>query len=54
MAFSVVGVMVKIAVGEDDVIITLDTKEKLLAVKRKVAIPKESIVSPSTERAKPS
>jgi len=33
--------MVKIGVGKDDVIITLDTKEKLLAIKRKVAIPKE-------------
>ncbi|MEW6604121.1 MAG: hypothetical protein AB1351_05470, partial [Thermoproteota archaeon] len=46
--------MVKIEVGKDDVIITLDAKEKLLAIRRKITIPKKSITSISTERAKPS
>ncbi len=46
--------MVKIGAGKDDVVITLDAKEKLLAVKLKVAIPKESIASISTKKAKPS
>lgn len=45
--------MVKIAVGRQ-VVITLDTKEKLMALKRTISIPKENIVSVSTERAKPS
>jgi hypothetical protein len=49
-----IAVMVRIGVGKDDVIITLDAKEKFLAMKRRVAIPKEGIVSVSTERAKPS
>jgi hypothetical protein len=46
--------MVKIGVGKNDVVITLDAKEKFLAMKRRVAIPKWNIVSVSTERAKPS
>ena len=46
--------MVKIAVDRNDVLITLDTKEKLLAVRRKISIPKKNIVSVSTEKAKPS
>jgi hypothetical protein len=46
--------MFKIGVGKDDVAITLETKEKLLATRRRVPIPKESIVSVSTEKAKPS
>jgi hypothetical protein len=45
--------MVKIAVGRH-VVITLDTKEKLMALERTISIPKENIVSVSTERAKPS
>jgi hypothetical protein len=45
--------MVRIAVGKQ-VVITLDTKEKLMALKRTISIPKENIVSVSTERAKPS
>jgi hypothetical protein len=36
------------------VVITLDSKEKFLALKRTVSIPKENIVSVSTEKAKPS
>jgi hypothetical protein len=36
------------------VLITLDTKEKLLAVRRRISIPKKNIVSVSTEKAKPS
>lgn len=46
--------MVKIGVGNDKVIITLDAKEKLLAIRRKITIPKKNITSISTERAKPS
>ena len=45
--------MVRVAVGKQ-VVITLDSKEKFLALKRTVSIPKENIVSVSTEKAKPS
>jgi hypothetical protein len=45
--------MVKIRVDkEDQIVITLDSKEMFLAVKRKLAIPKENLVSISTEKAK--
>jgi hypothetical protein len=45
--------MVKIAVGKQ-VVITLDAKEKFLALKRTISIPKENVVSVSTEKVKPS
>ena len=45
--------MVGISVVGDEVIITLDTKEKLLAAKRRLAIPKSNIESISTETIRP-
>lgn len=44
--------MVKIVIGRR-VVITLDTKEKFLALKRTISIPKENITSVSTEKARP-
>jgi len=44
--------MVNIGVGKDCVVIALDAKEKLLAIKRKIAIRKKSIVSVSTENVR--
>ena len=44
--------MVRMSVGKQ-VVITLDTKEKLMAIKRTISIPKENIVSVSTEKVKP-
>ncbi len=46
--------MVNVTTGKGEVVITLDTREKLLALKHKVSIPIKNIVSVSTERAKPS
>lgn len=45
--------MVDISIGRNDIIITLDRREKFLALKRKISIPKENIVSVSTEVVKP-
>ena len=46
--------MVNVEVEKDHIVITLGSKEKFLALKQKIAIPREKIVSVSTERAKPS
>ena len=46
-------VLVEISVAKNEVIITLDTTEKLLAAKRRLSIPKKNIESISTETVKP-
>ncbi len=46
--------MVKVEVEKDQIVIALGGKEKFLALKQRIAIPKENVVSVSTERAKPS
>jgi hypothetical protein len=46
--------MVNIAIGKNEIIITLDTREQFFALKRRISIPLTNIASVSTERAKPS
>ncbi len=45
--------MVGITVSKNEVVITLDTKEKLLAAKSKLSIPKKNIDSVSTDTVRP-
>ena len=44
--------MVDISVAKDSIVIKLDTKEKFLAFKRMIVIPKKNIASVSTEIVK--
>jgi hypothetical protein len=41
--------MVKVSIGKDEVIFSLDAKEQFLAFKNKVSIPLDNITNVSTE-----